>query len=204
MAEGQQSDQPTPVERALRRAAEANIAYYRAWGELGTAWLREMANLRRDLLGSSAGSVVDSIASRVVTMRPVPLHSVPSVFAATEPTPGASTAPAPGSGTAPLVLEAVAGATATAAFVVENTLAHEVDAVVESDGFHGPDGSVAEDLAPVFDPLRVRLAAGEGQVVRVSVVIPDSIDENTEHHTTVRVVGVPGTTIALRLRRVPA
>jgi hypothetical protein len=161
----------------LRRAAEANMRYYQAWGDLARQWLDEITAVSRDVLSKTAPA---STAARTVSVAPA---------AAAQPA-------APPAGAAALVLEASAGAEATGAFLVENHLGHPVDAAMLADPIEG-----ADDVVLQFEPPGVSLAPHESAVVKVRVIVPSGLSAGVDHRTTLRVPGLPGTSIPVVVRR---
>jgi hypothetical protein len=191
MAEPNKTPPPTPgngLGQAWREAMEANARYYEAWGELASRWVRDLAQA--------------SQSATLPTLPPLRLSTGSGTAAPVRP-PGvaasqAAAAPAPAP--AVLVLEGPTGAAASAAFLVENTLSHPVDGSVEVEPFENIDG-VAVLVRLDFEPEAISLAPGERRLVRVSVTLPPTLPSDIDCRSTIRVVGVPGTTIPVVLRR---
>ena len=182
------------LEQAWREAMQAHARYYEAWGQLASRWMRDLADVSR-------GARLPRLPPlRLNATRGVPTRSTP----AGQPPPDPSSA-APGEPeVAPpvLVLEGAAGAVVSSAFLVENNLAHPVEGAVEVDHFHDAGGATVR-AGLEFDPVAVSLAPGERRLVRVSLELPPSLPANVDCRSTIRVVGVPGTTIPILLRRLP-
>ncbi len=116
---------------------------------------------------------------------------------ATPPAVPAGTDPPP---TPVLVLEGAAANEVSAAFLVENSLPHAVDGSVEVGPFEDADGATVQARLD-FEPAAFSLSPGERRLVRVSVTMPGSLPMNADCRATIRVPGVPGTTIPVLLRR---
>jgi hypothetical protein len=179
--------------QAWRAALDAHARYYEAWGQLASRWMHDLADASREArlpslppLRLSTGPSNGSPASHLTTA----MRSAATAVAPAEP-------PAP----AVLVLEGATGDVAAAAFLVENSLPHAVEGVVEVEHFEDLDG-VAVLVRLDFDPAVISLAPGERRLVKVRVQLPQSLPANVECRSTIRVQGVPGTTIPIRLRRV--
>lgn len=176
--------------QAWREAMEANARYYEAWGQLASQWVRELAQA--------------SQSARLPTLPPLRLNTGPGVATSARPggvSPSPAAAPA-GASPAPavVVLEGPTGAAASAAFLVENTLSHPVVGSVEVDPFDDIDG-VAVLARLDFEPQTISLAPGERRLVRISVTLPTTLPPDVDCRSTIRVDGVPGTTIPVVLRR---
>lgn len=180
----------TGFAQAWREAMEANARYYEAWGQLASQWVRELAQA--------------SQSARLPTLPPLRLNTGPGVATSARPggvSPSPAAAPA-GASPAPavVVLEGSTGAAASAAFLVENTLSHPVVGSVEVDPFEDIDG-VAVLARLDFEPQTISLAPGERRLVRISVTLPTTLPPDVDCRSTIRVDGVPGTTIPVVLRR---
>jgi len=188
------AERPGLVE-AWTRALEANARYYQALGELTSNWLRELAGL-----GSAVRLPRVTVLPGAAAPAPRPSAPYPSA-----PRPGARQVPPGGPAAGPptpaasLVLEAAAGERAAGAFLVENTLGRRVEQPVEA----GPFTDAAGGRAPLpleFSPATVGLDPGEQVVVRVTVVVPDTLQG--DHRGTARVAGVPHAEIPVVVRRI--
>jgi hypothetical protein len=181
---------------AWREALGAHARYYEAWGQLTSKWMRDLAEASNHarlpslppLRLSTAPGQLSTTSSAVTTRSPV---AQPSAT-----TPSAEPPPPP----AVLVLEGVAGEVVSAAFLVESSLPHAVDGVVEAEPFEDLDGA-ALLVRLDFEPAVVSLDSGERRLVRVSVELPATLPVNVDCRSTISVQGVPGTTIPIRLRR---
>jgi hypothetical protein len=200
------------IGQAWRDALQAHARYYEAWGQLASTWLRDLADASKEARLPSLSSL--SALSGLPSLSGLP--GLPPLRVSTTPGPGGSGAAASSGGSsssgaavsaeapaapAVLVLEGATGDVAVAAFLVENSLPHLVDGTVEAEPFEDPDGAAV--LARLeFEPTLISLAPGERRLVRVSVQLPPSLPANVECTSTIRVQGVPGTTIPIRLRRI--
>ena len=175
------------VSDAWRRAAEANMRYYQAWGRLAKEWLDEIVGVGRD--------VAVAAALKADTTSPVMMRTsappAPSSAASATATPNGPT----------LVLEAAGGNEASGAFLVENNLGHPVDATVLADPIPGPDDNGADRVTLRFDPPRVSLAPQERVVVKALAVVPTTLPEGVDQRTVIRVPDLPGTSIPVVIRR---
>lgn len=181
----------TGFAQAWREAMEANARYYEAWGQLASQWVRELAQA--------------SQSARLPTLPPLRLNTGPGAATPARPAAPPSTVAAPTGGAASpapavVVLEGPTGAAASAAFLVENTLSHPVVGSVEVDPFEDIDG-VAVLARLDFEPQTISLAPGERRLVRISVTLPTTLPPDVDCRSTIRVDGVPGTTIPVVLRR---
>jgi hypothetical protein len=197
---------------ALDRAVAANVRYYRAWGELATAWIKDVAAATTAAAGAVAASAGTFAASSAVpTIRvpklfdltaeparpPSPASLTPAGHGAPADSTAVPTRPAP----AALVLEASPGQPAIGAFLIENSLDHPVAQAVEIGPFVTEDGApVALDVTAM--PAQIDLAANGHTVVRLSLVVPEALAG--EARGTARVAQVPGAEIAIIVRRLPA
>jgi hypothetical protein len=173
---------------AWRDALGANARYYEAWGQLASKWMRDLAD-------ASTSARMPRLPPLRLTTTPGPLSTTPSA-----PAPTTRTAAEPPAAPAVLVLEGVTGQVVSAAFLVESSLPHPVEGAVEVEPFEDLDGAAV--LARLdFEPALVSLDSGERRLVRVSVTLPPSLPANVDCRSTIRVQGVPGTTIPIRLRR---
>jgi hypothetical protein len=186
---------------AWREALGAHARYYEAWGQLTSKWMRDLAEASNHarlpslppLRLSTAPGQLSTTSSAVTTRSPAAPSSATRSSATT---PSAEPPPPP----AVLVLEGVAGEVVSAAFLVESSLPHAVDGVVEAEPFEDLDGA-ALLVRLDFEPAVVSLDSGERRLVRVSVELPATLPVNADCRSTIRVRGVPGTTIPIRLRR---
>ncbi len=181
---------------AWRRAADANLRYYREWGRLAGTWLDELRGVGQELVSASArGPDPWSVATHAPEA-----HDRSGAGAA--PAPGYPRPPAgtvaPSTAAPSLVLEAAAGEPAVGAFLVENGLGHPVEAVVTADPLTGAAAGV--DLDVVFQPARLDLGTGDSTVVTVTVTVPADLPTG-DHRTTIRVPDLAGTAIGLVVRR---
>jgi hypothetical protein len=177
--------------QAWREAMEANARYYEAWGQLASQWVRELAQASQNARMPTLPPLRLNTGSGAVSpVRPAGTSSSPTAV------PAGAASPAP----AVLVLEGPTGAAASAAFLVENTLSHPVVGSVEVEPFEDIDG-VAVLVRLEFEPETISLAPGERRLVRVSVTLPTTLPPDIDCRSTIRVDGVPGTTIPVVLRR---
>lgn len=173
-----------------RRALEANARYYESWAQLTSTWLREVADL---------GAAVS--LPRVARVSSGPFTWTPRADPARRPQPSPRSGAAPGGGPGPvLVLEGEPGAEAVGAFLVENSAPTPVQGRVEVEPFLDPAG-VPVSVGLSLQPATVQLDAGESAVIQVRGEIPGIIAPGAELRSTVRVHGVPGTTIPILVRR---
>ncbi len=185
MAEERQAP-ATGLEEAWRRAMDANIRFYRAWGELTAGWAREV---------TAAGASLTP-TTLALGRTSVPATSPGGRSAATPPDP-----PPPASAKAPvLVLEALGGQAVSASFLVENSWSHPVEGRVGAGEFHSATGD-SVDVNTRFDPESLSLAPGESRLVRVTVEVPEGLVPDVDHRSSISVSGVPGTTIPVLVRR---
>lgn len=166
----------------LRRAVDANIRYYEAWGKIAGDYLRELREVVNDLSPEVRlpKVVVPTAASRTTPSR-----------ATVEPAArAAGPAPRPS-----LVLQAGEQGTAAGAVLVENHLSHPVSAKVEA---HLEGGAA---VAITVDPDRVDLAPGESAIVRVQVSLPDDGGPLEDVRGQLLVPELVGTAVPLLIRR---
>jgi hypothetical protein len=192
--DGSSSGSGTPGEGGLgdawREALGAHARYYEAWGQLTSKWMRDLAE-------ASNHARLPSLPPLRLSTAPGQLSTTSSAVTTRSPAaPSAEPPPPP----AVLVLEGVTGEVVSAAFLVESSLPHAVDGVVEAEPFEDLDGA-ALLVGLDFEPAVVSLDSGERRLVRVSVELPATLPVNVDCRSTIRVQGVPGTTIPIRLRR---
>jgi len=189
---------PAGLGPAFRAAMDAHARYVEAWGQLASRWMLDLAEASKETrlpqLKLSTTSPFQTAAAAHATQSHSPAaHAEPLAGAVT-----ASEAKPPAA--AVLVLEGAAGETVAAAFLVENILGHPVDGVVDVEPFEDPDGATV--LAQLtFEPAGISLAPGERQLVKVSIAMSPTLPGNVDCRSTIRVQGVPGTTIPILLRR---
>jgi hypothetical protein len=164
------------LERAWRRAAEANVRYYRAVGRLYGDYVRVAVGLARGLAPSQEAT------------RPV------RVDAPGPPAPP----PAP-----VLALEAEAGSSASGIFVVENRSPKVVSTPIEATALADREGRTAGTRL-AFEPEVVTLAPGEQTLVQVSVPVDRTLRARVDYRGTLHVPGLPGTSIPIVVRRLPS
>jgi hypothetical protein len=188
---------PAGLGPAFRAAMDAHARYVEAWGQLASRWMLDLAEASKETrlprLRLSTASPIQTSAGSASTQAHA--SAAPAEPPST-PASASDATPAP----AVLVLEGAAGDTVAAAFLVENILAHPVDGVVDVEPFEDPDGATV--LAQLtFEPAGISLAPGERQLVRVSVALSPTLPANVDCRSTIRVQGVPGTTIPILIRR---
>jgi hypothetical protein len=181
--------------QAWRAALDAHARYYEAWGQLASRWMHDLADASREARLPSLPSLPP------LRLTTGPSNGSPGSHPTAAMRSAAAAAPAEPPAPAVLVLEGVTGDVAAAAFLVENSLPHPVEGVVEVEHFEDLDG-VAVLVRLDFDPAVISLAPGERRLVKVRVQLPQSLPANVDCRSTIRVQGVPGTTIPIRLRRV--
>jgi hypothetical protein len=99
-----------------------------------------------------------------------------------------------------LVLEAEAGETAIGIFMIENNLSHPVTARPQVSGFaDGYDRRIEPRIT--FDPPELALSPGEQTLVRILTVIEPSLEPNIRYRGELTVQELPGTRIAIVIRR---
>ncbi|MDQ1625265.1 MAG: hypothetical protein QOJ49_763, partial [Actinomycetota bacterium] len=170
------------LEQAWQQALQAHARYYEAWGQLASRWMRDLAEIGR--------------VTRLPKLPPLRLSTMSAPHEAAAPAPTRSPVPPAADEPAPavLVLEGAAGDVVMGAFLVENSLPHPVDGAVEVDRFQDSHGAAV--LARLdFEPSAVSLSPGERRLVRVRAELPPTLPANVDCRSTVRVLGVPGTTI---------
>lgn len=165
------------LEQAWRRASDANVRYYRAVGRLYGDYVRAVAGLSRDLFASRGAGAGQ--ASSAGSPRPVQ-------------------APAP-----VLALEGEAGSSASGIFVVENRSPRLVSTPIEATPLADHEGRVATSRL-AFEPEIVTLAPGEQMLVQVTIPIDRKLHARADYRGTLHVPGLPGTTIPIVVRRLPA
>ncbi len=184
-------ERPSPaaaggVEDAWRRAMDANIRFYRAWGELTAGWVREVTAVGASLTPTTLGLGRTSTTATSVGARAAP--------------PAAETPPQAAASVPVLVLEAPGGQSVSASFLVENSWPHPVEGRVGTGDFHSDTGGSVE-MVTRFDPESLSLAPGESRLVRVTVEVPEGLAQGVDHRSTISVSDVPGTTIPVLVRR---
>jgi len=186
---------------ASRRVIAASVRYYRGWGQLAAGWAAEVVSAGRD-----AGLTVRLPDIRLPPLR-LPQFRLPEVHGSIP----ASPPPASGNGAgaaatdraAPaMLLEGMAGHEALGVFLVENGLSHPVDAPVVATPMTDPQGRVL-DASLRFDPHPLQLGPGEQILVRVAATIPDEAEADVGYRGELTVPGLPGTRVAVVLRRRP-
>jgi hypothetical protein len=99
-----------------------------------------------------------------------------------------------------ILLEGKAGTKATALFVLENHLPHEVSAHIEITPMVTPSGRKLRS-ALHFDSRELVLASGQKVVARVSAPISRNLIAGEQYMGEIRVQGIPGASIPLILCR---
>jgi hypothetical protein len=170
------ADAPS-LDQLFRRAVDAQVAYYRAVGQLSVEYARAVLGAVRSAAPATVTAPV-SVSAQI---------------------PAAAAAPA-----APvLALEAEAGSVAGGVFVVENGTAARVSAPVEVPALADGDGrQVAAQLR--FEPEVVTLEPGEQTLVQLGVEVTRSFRTGVDYRGEVRVPGLVGTSIPLVVRRLRA
>jgi len=162
-------------EELFRRALDLNLRFYGAVGRLTADYFREAAAAFSELSGQQQPS-----------------------SASPRSAPGQSTQAGP-----VMVLEAEAGNSAMGVFLVENKLAHDVNAAMVATPFTDPGGlQVRVPLA--FDPPRISLKPGEQILVRIQATLTKDLEPEVRYSGEVSVPELPGTRIPTIVRRRPA
>jgi hypothetical protein len=99
-----------------------------------------------------------------------------------------------------LVLEGEAGSRPMGVFLIENGLAQEICTSIVSSVFTDPAG---KEMQPKFrfEPRTIRLAPKEQVLIRMGVLIGESLRPNVNYRGEVSVPDLPGTRIPVVLRR---
>ena len=169
-----------------QRALDANVRYYEAWGRVATDYVRELSTA---LKGFSPQMHLPTITLPNITL---PVTSA-AAGASSRATATDSASPTRGAPSPAVVLEAVPGAIAEGAVLVENHLSHPVSAAIEA--------HVDGEIQIVVEPDRVDLAPGESVVVRVSTTIPGAeSSQAVEIRGELRVPELVGTVVPLLIR----
>jgi len=154
----------------LRRAAEANMRYYSALGQATADYVKAVVDIWQGLARPD-GAVASTAPS----------------------TPSPSIGPA-------LVLEAAAGASARAAFVVANKLARPVTAPVVTSTFADPSGATVQPTLRI-EPGRVALGPGDRAIVQVMAAITDDLVTGVAYRGRLSVPGLSDDSVAVVIRR---
>jgi hypothetical protein len=102
-----------------------------------------------------------------------------------------------------ILLEGAAGSNPTALFLLENHLPHEVSASVEITPLLTPGGRKLKSTLQI-DEQKIVLAPGQQVVARISAPITAKFVMGEQYIGEIRVQGIPGASVPLVLRRVPA
>jgi hypothetical protein len=102
-----------------------------------------------------------------------------------------------------MVLEGEAGSPALGVFLVVNHLGHEVSARVTASAFSDADGRSVQPSF-IFDPDLIVLAPAEQVLVRVMLLIEDSLEPDVRYRGEFTIPELAGTHIPIVLRRRPA
>ncbi len=173
---------------AWRQAIEVSARYYEDWARLTADWLLGVSRAGEDLW------------ERDRTPRPDGYERPDRYERAGPQTQPRSRARASSVGQPALLLEGEPGEEAKAVFLVDNGLAHPVNAPVQATEFADAAGAVV--LAPLrFDPPTVQLAPGEQVLVQVTTVIPPDAVLNHSYRSELSVPGLAGTRVGLVMRR---
>jgi hypothetical protein len=162
-----------------RRAADANMRYYRAVGALTLGHIRAVS--------AAAGELWKAAAPRPAPQARTVEHAPQRAQARAQPA---------------MVLESEAGGAAIGAFVVENALDRSISAPVVASAFVAPAGKEARP-AIAFEPEVVVLEPGEQVLVRVVAAVDESLEPNVGYRGDLTVPGLSGTQIPVVLRRRP-
>ena len=103
-------------------------------------------------------------------------------------------------GPSTLVLEGEAGTSASASFLVSNDLDRPISCKLTSSDFTDPTGATAK-ARTTFDPPALELAAGDQQVVKVTVAIGEALVAGVGYAGEIAIAGMDGFAVPIVLRR---
>lgn len=182
----------------LRRAIEANLAYYKGVLRLTTDYVRVLSQVAGALAPEESETKgADSAASSPSAPWQPPAPS-PAV-APRESAPSPSPAPVD----AQLVLRGAPGQLAQAVLRVKNTLPREVKATLRaSQVVDAKDRPV--EIAMAATPGAVTLAPGAAQHIVISAQIPEGMLPDETYHTVLEIPDLAAQGIAVTIVAVPA
>ena len=183
---------PIQLPEPLKQIVDANLGYYRALGRvtadyvkaLGQVWTDAASAVIPGLTGSSGGAGATGATARA-TAAP-----------ASRRAPAATASPVPPA----VVLEAEAGQSAQAVFMVNNELARAVTATVHASDFTAPDGRPVRPALRV-QPGTVALEPGGRMLVQLSVFVDEQLEPGVGYRGEVSVPGLSETPVPVLLRR---
>ncbi len=188
---------PIQLPEPLQQIVDAQLGYYRALGRVTADYVKALGRVWTDAAGAiipgmsaSSGATGGTGANARATAAPAS-RGAPAAPAAT-----ASSAHAPPA----LVLEAEAGQSAQAVFMVNNELARAVTAAVHASDFTGPDGRPMRPALRV-QPGTVALEPGGRQLVQISVFVDEQLEPGVGYRGEVNVPGLSDTPVPVLLRR---
>jgi len=198
---------PIQLPEPLKQIVDANMGYYRALGRVTADYVKALGQVWTD---AAAGVIPGLMGSMGSTGSMGSMGSMGSTGAAGATGANARATAAPASRSAPaataspvppaLVLEAEAGQTAQAVFMVNNALARAVSAAVEASDFTGPDGRPVRPALRV-QPGTVALEPGGRQLVQISVFVDEQLEPGVGYRGEVTVPGLSDTPMPVLLRR---
>jgi hypothetical protein len=124
----------------------------------------------------------------------------PSGAKAPQPQTSAQAASAAPGSVPSMVLEAEAGKTAVGVFLVENSLPDHVDAAIVASSLLDPNGA-SHELTFVFDPPTISLDPREQVLVRVSALLPETLQPAIAYSGSISIPELKGTSVPVIVRR---
>jgi hypothetical protein len=115
-----------------------------------------------------------------------------------DPKPGPPPEPPHATGT--LVLEAIGGETASAAFLMTNDLGRTLTCEPVASAFTGPDGASTRPKL-TFEPSSVQLKPGEQRVIRTGLTIGAKLPAGVAYTGAINIKGMDGFAVPVVLRR---
>jgi len=178
-----------------RQSLELNLRYYSAVGRLTADYVKDLIAVLADVRSLSSPPQPQPQA------QPIPVnYSSAQPTAVAPPSPQASAAPTQQVGV--MVLEGEAGGQALGVFLVVNNLGHEVSARVATSAFVDANGRTVQPTF-IFDPEVIVLAPAEQLLVRVMMLIDDSLEPEVRYRGEFTIPELSDTRIPIVLRRRP-
>ena len=166
---------PSNIEDAVRRALDLNVRFYSEVTRLGVDYIRDLSAAFGNLRPEAHGAGGSHEHSQAGTRTDLPTARV-------------------------LVLEAVAGGTATGEFVVTNHLHTVVSTRIATTPFVDSTGHIA-DTNITFEPDDIELQPREQVLVRVKAPIGDGLRAGASYRGELSVPDLGGSGIPVVLRR---
>jgi hypothetical protein len=178
----------------LQRMLDAQLRYYAEIGRLTVECVESWGDLSRMTRFTAPGD------DRFGRQDEPPGRFQQQAYAPPPPAATGATVRTAAAPPAAIVLEGASGSTVQSVFLVENGSAVPVSSPIAPSWFYAPDGAKIQPRLQ-FDPEVVTVEPGEHLLVQMTATITDDLQLGVTYRGTLGVPGLPGTELAIVVRR---